>query len=373
MNARERDETFVALTAVMRMVRGCHRRDLAETIGAAKPENLVTMASAHKLLPSIAPAFEIASLKSISDPELVEFFGYMRQRNIERNLILLEQLSKLALCFVKLGLGPPVVLKGAAFLVEAQHNPPDRFMIDIDLLVAPNDLGCAMKAMVELGYSSNMDGEFDPQFDLHYPAFVHPDYDGSVEIHFRLSQTNNLDWFDWQTLVSRSSSVALAEGTILLPDNEWRLMHLAYHNQVNSHYYNRRIVSLRDCLDYYDLAVRPDIDFASLRDEFDKIGAQREFEGITAFTQSIFDGLLPHEIVTTSGGRAWMAQSRAAIIRKHDIALWTFADWLRIAGKRLLNVEAWRAAIRLVRNKKTLQNRINAWRRQLKNRFGPDD
>jgi hypothetical protein len=371
MNAGEREKTFHALVAMMRLVRGCQRANSAETIVAAKPEHIVSLASAHKLMPSIAPALELTRVKEVVDPELSEFFQFIRQENITRNRILLEQISILADRFEIRGLAPPVALKGVAFLVESPDKLSDRFMIDIDFLVAPNELSAVIDAMKELNYSPQQGQNFDPQTDLHYPPFIHPDYDGSVEIHFRLSQSDTVTWLQWDDLVARSKPVTLSKGEIYLPDSEWRLMHLAYHNQINGHYYNRRIISLRDCLDCFDLATRQDVDLAIVRSKFVEVGAQKEFDGMTAFTMSLFDGLLPAGDLV-KGGESWANQSRSALIYKRFRTFWLLIDWAQIVIRRLFDINYWKAAFQLIGNKQRLRNRMKHWQRQFKNRLGPD-
>ena len=371
MNAGERQKTLDALVVMMRLVRGCKRVNAGGIIAAARPEHIVSMASAHKLMPSIAPVFEMAYVKEAVDPDLVGFFQFLRKQNTTRNNILLGQLSTLAEGFEKRELEPPVALKGAAFLLEAPEYPSDRFMIDIDLLAAKNEFSSVIDAMKEMNYSPQQGHNFNPQTDLHYPAFIHPDYDGSVEIHFRLSQSDTISWFEWDALVPRCKPAILSKGAIYLPDNEWRLMHLAYHNQINGHYYARRIISLRDCLDYFDLVTRQDVDLAFVRNKFVEVAAQKEFDGIAALSMSMFDGLLPSEDLVKGGGN-WACQARSALDGKHYRTFWLLVDWAKIIACRLFEISAWKAAFQLASNKEHLSIRMNHWWRQFKDRLGPD-
>ncbi len=370
MNAKDREKTLNALIAMMRLVRGLDRPDAGKIIAVAKPEHIVSMASAHKLLPSIAPALELAQVKAMIDPDLIEFFQFIRKENLARNKVLLEQLSFLAAGFEVQGLNPPVALKGVAFLLESQGNISDRFMIDIDFLVAPNDFEAAIDAMKEMNYTPQCGIKFDAQTDLHYPAFIHPDYDGSVEIHCRLSQNDTESWLKWGALLSRSKLISLPEGAIYLPNNEWRLSHLAFHSQVNGHYYNRRIIALRDCLDYFDLVTRQDVDLAAVRKNFIEIQRLKEFDGLAAFAGSLFDGLMPID-GHTSGGRRWARQSRSVLIHNHTRTIWVLVDWAQIITKRFFDINAWKAAFRLMSNKDHLRTRISHWWSQLKNGLGP--
>ena len=370
MNAKDREKTLSALVAMMRLVRGGNDATAFEIVAAAKPENIVSMASAHKLLPSIAPALELAQVKAMIDSDLIEFFQFMRKENVARNKILLKQLSSLAAGFEVQGLKPPVALKGVAFLLESQRNISDRFMIDIDFLVTPNDFEAVIDAMREMNYTPQSGISFDAQTDLHYPAFIHPNYDGSVEIHCKLSQNDTVNWLKWDALLSRSKLISLPESAIYLPDNEWRLSHLVYHSQVNGHYYNRRIISLRDCLDYFDLATRQDVDLVSVRNNFSEIHTLDEFDGLAAFAGSLFDELQPIDNIT-SGGKRWASQSRSVLIHNHTRKIWLLVDWAQLVTKRFFDINAWRAAFRLVSNKDHLRMRISNWWNQFKNGLGP--
>ena len=370
MNATDREKTLSALIAMMRLVRGCKRTNVGEIIAAAKPEHIVSMASAHKLMPSIAPAFELSQVKEFVDPELAEFFQFLRRKNAARNEVFLDQLSNLAIGFENRGLEPPVTLKGISFLLDGTDDSSDRFMQDIDLLVAPNTLDVVIDAMKEMNYTVLKGVEFNPQTELHYPAFVHPDYDSSVEVHFRLCQSDKINWLKWDDLMPISNLIHLSKGTIYLPNNEWRLSHLAYHSQVNGHYYNRRIIALRDCLDYFDLVTRQDVDLASVRTNFIEIHALKEFDGLAAFAGSLFDGLQPVDNIT-SGGRRWASQSRSVLIHNHTRTIWLLVDWAQIIIKRFFDINAWKAAFRLASNKEHLRLRISHWWNQFKNNLGP--
>ena len=371
MNSREREKTLDALVALMRLVRGCGRTNASDIIATAKPEHIVSMASAHKLMPSIAPAFEMAQISDVVDPELTDFFQFLRKENAVRNKIILAQLSALAEGLETRGLEPPVALKGVAFLLEAPKNLTDRFMIDIDLLVTPNDFDSAIDAMKEMNYTPHTGVKFNPQTDLHFPAFIHPDYDCSVEIHFRLAQFDTINWLDWDAVVSRSKLVHLPKGAIYLPDDEWRLTHLVYHSQINGHYYNRRIIALRDCLDCFDLATKQGVNLASVRDKFIAAGARKEIDGIIAFTVPLFDGLLL-VVDLTNGGKGWARQSRSALIHTRYRAIWLLGDWARIIARRLFDINAWKTAFRLISRKDHLRIRINHWWNQFRNRHRPD-
>ncbi len=269
------------------------------------------------------------------------------------------------------GIKPPVALKGVSFLLERTETPTDRFMIDIDFLVAPEDFDAAIIAMKEMNYSPQMGKSFDLQTDLHYPAFIHPDHDCSVEIHFRLTQSNAINWLEWDAIVQRSNQVQLPKGAIYLPENEWRLAHLIYHCQINGHYYNRRIISLRDCFDYFDLITKQDVDLASVRDKFIEAGARKEIDGIIAFTEPIFEGLLPASGFADSGKR-WAGQTRSALMRARRRTFWLLIDWVNIFARRIYDINAWKAAFRLISNKEFLRTRINRGWIQFKNRLGPD-
>ncbi len=371
MNAKDREITLHALVALMRLVCGSKRTNVGEIIAAAKPEHIVSMASAHKLMPSIASAFELSQIEDIVDPELAEFFQFIRKENADRNQIILKQLSTLAEGFEVRGLEPPVVLKGASFLLQAPEIPTDRFMVDIDFFVAPNDFDAVIVAMKEMNYSPQEGIKFDPHTGLHYPAFIHPDHDCSVEIHFRLAQINMPNWLEWDAVVQHSKLVQLPKGTIYLPDNEWRLAHLIYHCQINGHYYNRLIKSLRDCIDYFDLVIKQDVDLASVRSKLIEAGARKEMDGIIAFNTTIFGGMLPVGVIAYDGKR-WAKQSRSALIHTRHRTFWLLVDWVLIFTHRVFDINSWKAAFRLISNKDHLRARLNHWWSQFKNRHRPD-
>ena len=146
---------------------------------------------------------------------------------------------------------------------------------------------------------------------------------------------------------------------------------MIYHSQINGHYYNRRIIALRDCLDYFDLVANQDVDLASVRDKFIEAGVCKELDGIIAFNTPLFGGLLS-AVEFSSGGKRWANQSSSALIQTRHRTFWLLGDWILIITRRFFDINSWKAAFRLAGNKDHLRTRLNHWWSQFKNRHRPD-
>ena len=78
----------------------------------------------------------------------------------------------------------PVLLKGYALAARIYPEPLLRPASDVDLLLAPGDLGAARSALQGLGLSPKPDSDdFYPKAYRHHEAFAGPA--GLVEVHFR--------------------------------------------------------------------------------------------------------------------------------------------------------------------------------------------
>ncbi|MDF2235538.1 nucleotidyltransferase family protein [Albimonas sp. CAU 1670] len=137
-------------------------------------------------------------------------------------------------------------LKGAATVVAAGGAPaPWREMTDIDLLTDEADLPRAVQALLDAGYTGDVEAYVAT--DYHFPALYPPPGRGvaTVELHARTGWSHGGPLRD---LGARALPSALPG--LRVPTAEDRLIHLVQHSQVADRRHHRRSVRLRDALDW---------------------------------------------------------------------------------------------------------------------------
>ena len=158
-------------------------------------------------------------------------------RSVRANILLFdglqEALHQLKACGV-----PVIVLKGGALALTVYANMGLRPMADVDLLVPPESVGRALRALTALGYEGGPPLESGDAVDvgaIHSNQLLLRRPDGAargscLEIHWQLfwfpyyQQVMPAEWF-WQT--RRPLTVGTAETDMLGPEGQ--LLHLCAH------------------------------------------------------------------------------------------------------------------------------------------------
>lgn len=108
-------------------------------------------ANRHCLGPALWSALDRKCLGQILPANARKYFGMLHALNVRRNLRIREQAREAALALNRRGLRP-VLMKGAQFLFEEEHDPGARMMTDIDMLVAEDELPVAKSVLRSIGY-----------------------------------------------------------------------------------------------------------------------------------------------------------------------------------------------------------------------------
>ena len=101
---------------------------------------VIGFASAHAVLPALAPQLRQLASSGCAPLELADFADEIWRANAERNRLLSAALLGVAAELDAIGISA-IALKGAAFLAEDRSgNAPWRFMQDLDLLIREDEL-----------------------------------------------------------------------------------------------------------------------------------------------------------------------------------------------------------------------------------------
>ncbi len=228
-------------------------------LGAQDWAGVVALASAHFVLPALAPALASAPPGNRPPDEAAGFLAEITQANAMRNRTLRSALVAVGGQLESIGVRP-VVLKGAAFLADDQVGAADaavadwRFMQDLDLLVPVDRLSDCVAALTELGYRA-ASRDYDPATEAHYPPLQSPCGAFSIELHTRLF--GHGDFGLTAAAVTREARPADVGGVeLLLPSPRHRLGHILVHAQIHNRFHAAERLVLKDLLDLSMLSVR---------------------------------------------------------------------------------------------------------------------
>ena len=151
--------------------------------------------------------------------------GEFRQRCLERALG--EAVATLA------GVGvQPLLLKGAALAVTVYPAFTDRGMVDLDLMVPPDQEDRAWNALLEAGWVPTGSEQMRPFFDQHHhrvplvaPWLGH----ARLELHTRLFHGQGPFAFTADDLWRDASTVTVAGKPVLVPSSDHSLLYLCMH------------------------------------------------------------------------------------------------------------------------------------------------
>jgi hypothetical protein len=215
--------------------------ELCATVGSPGVDwdRVVSIASAHFVLPAATAALRNLRQLQLLDDELGSFLAAVHAANAERNIELREELAAAVKILDRAGI-EPVLLKGAIRLVDRLY-PDDgwRMLRDLDLLVPNAVLAKAIRAMEGAGYALSEDGALRRETGA-----------CKIELHEELfagSRQGRL--LDAVSVLDQSRPLAFADGTVRIPSIEHQLVHLIGHGQIRHCGHAIGRICLRDRLE----------------------------------------------------------------------------------------------------------------------------
>lgn len=157
-------------------------------------EEFVWTGSSHLVLPALYSAFSRNGLLPLLPADLVDHLSAIYNINLHRNRQIIEQSHELIRLLNNEGI-EPVFLKGVGHLLQnLYHDPGDRIMSDIDILIPEEDIQKAANALYYAGYFHPEEFK-DDDFENHHhlPGFEHKSYIAMVELHHSVFPVNYLN------------------------------------------------------------------------------------------------------------------------------------------------------------------------------------
>ncbi|MBV5274925.1 MAG: nucleotidyltransferase family protein [Lamprocystis purpurea] len=213
-------------------------------------------AGTHLVTPSLAGALRRKALIHLLPCEARSYLDEMQALNQNRSRMLCTALGQIADRLNRIDIAP-LLLKGANALLPDQYDgAEDRVIGDLDLLVPENRIEPATQAIRDLGYRQVEQDNLLPGEgkDKHHSSpLLHRSLPIKVELHRRIQSDQRDDAHLMRGLESKR--ITLPDGPMIqTPDTETRLLHNFLHAQISDRQRRRRLLNLRQLLEFAALA-----------------------------------------------------------------------------------------------------------------------
>ncbi len=272
---------------------------------------LVEMAESQDLLPALAMRIDKQpTIKAIINAAELQRLEQALRDNIRLNMQSVMQALKLARTLNKAGI-TPTFLKGTAQLLTVNNNRLGfRKQVDIDLVVAPQELKTACAALLDAGYSfyrvaSKARGEPGEYLDIneafrtsanhhHLPSLIMEGYASHVELHRHFLPKRFQRRTPLEPLLTTANQHESHGATFCVPSAEYQIIHTVLGKLVHDGYLARRDFPVREGCDYIDL-------LKSVEGQVERKLVERHCgENCTIFTQLVA-ALMGYQVGETGG------------------------------------------------------------------------
>lgn len=210
---------------------------------------VIHRASVCRVSPAVVSGLRRAGVLDAVPADVAEYFEAMHCLNEERNRRILQQIGEAVGALRDCGV-EPVLLKSAAHLLSGVYGAlGDRFVQDIDLLVAPNVLDSAADCLRRLGYAP-LAGTADAAPNAkHLPTLARGAEEVAIEVHRRVSRDSAEPLLSAADVL-RDAELVQGEGLrARAPSTVHRMIHHVLHAHVEQRGRWWRIISLRRALE----------------------------------------------------------------------------------------------------------------------------
>jgi Uncharacterised nucleotidyltransferase len=234
-------------------------------------ELMIEVASFHSVTPTLAACFD----PDIDIPsDVCEYFESVLALNKKRNEQILSTLARVAGLLNAIDI-EPVLLKGAALLVEGIYpQPAMRILGDIDILIPKDRSAEASAALKAVGFDTKWTA-VSPPTHHHLPMLLDPETGTGVELHTDVISRSAdaviaTDWF-----CEMARPVVFRGQRVRLPEPTRNAGHIIFHSEIFHGLYTLNKVQLRHVIDLALLRVRHEkaINWDELDRRFSAAGA----------------------------------------------------------------------------------------------------
>ncbi len=302
--------------------------------GPPEPARFVRLARECDVHPWLHARLEREGRLELVGDAVARRLGELRARCRADNMLLLAQTERALDALLGAGV-VPVALKGLDVLHRLHERFDERSLDDVDLLVRPGELGRALAALEDAGWSPPPAARRD-----HYLRSSHHlplDSPGPVtvgfEVHWNLVQEQRYR-LDPEELFRRAVPLEVAGRPVLRLDDHDFTAHLLLHHF--THYFDRR---LKWSIDLRPIVAGPDFDWARVAQVVRAWGAGAAVGMSVLHLHKLFPGLITADVRRRLPVAAWRRLLTLPLRSAHPLDLFR--------GTRRRRVQLYLAAVML--------------------------
>ncbi|HUH28800.1 nucleotidyltransferase family protein, partial [Gelidibacter sp.] len=146
-------------------------------------DTVVIVASRHLMLPALYCRLKAKNLLPLIPEDLAFYLEEITSINRGRNEILLKEVLEISEILKKEQINH-VFIKGVALIAgNTFHDPAERMIGDIDILVAHDQIHTAFDLLTDQGYTNTVTSNIERDNHRHLPRQVSEKQYGAIELH----------------------------------------------------------------------------------------------------------------------------------------------------------------------------------------------
>ncbi len=211
---------------------------------------LLDLAKFHGVAPLIANNLVTNGLASFVPQPCLEQLNQIYYSSLYRNVLLSSELEKVLAVFSQHGIAA-INLKGTALAEQLYGNPALRTVVDIDIMVRPEELSLASSLLLEIGYQ-----QLVPEQAWDHPFHKAPyrkqtQFPFFIELHWNL-EDQSLVAIPLQDIWHRAQLLKLPEGNVMVLSPEDTLLFLSHNFSKQSGQILRSLCDITELMKKYE-------------------------------------------------------------------------------------------------------------------------
>jgi hypothetical protein len=251
---------------------------------------LVRLASDHQVAPAVRGALRRLALEPSLPDELVDYFDGMETLNRERNRALRAEALSVARLLAGIGV-EPVFLKGTADLLSGGRDPAERFQIDLDLLVPPDQLAASAARLRDAGYQAQL--HTASPLAHHAAPLWRPGGPCWIELHHTPLAYPGTKLLPGERVAARARQLAVEGVAVRVPAPEDRILHAVAHAGITDFGLALGRAELRLLLDLAHLSLAGAPDWAAVREDLARHGQAALLDGYLLAARQLLAAPVP--------------------------------------------------------------------------------